>query len=194
MLLSSCGCRFPRFPVSVSDCFLAVFALLGCRFAPFATFPVRFPPCRGVPRGCALSLFACSRLVPRLVLRAVVRGNGACLMVWVFVPWRGVAGMAGCLAVSLGVSFPVGALGGAFWLVFSYGIIGWVVREKRCGGEAVYLRRQGWREHVFSVAVFSCVAIYLFRHRLYISLHACLFSFISSLISISIIIQSIQFI
>lgn len=64
------------------------------------------------------------------------------------VPWhgcsfRGVAlrWLAGCLAVSLGGSFPVGTLGGAFWLVFSYGIIGKVIREKRCGGEAVYLRR-----------------------------------------------------
>lgn len=39
-------------------------------------------------------------------------------MVWVLIPWCDVAGITGCLAVSLGGSFPVGTLGGAFWLVF----------------------------------------------------------------------------
>lgn len=44
--------------------------------------------------------------------------------------FHGVAmrGLAWCPVVPLGGSFPVGAWGGAFWLVFSYGIIGRVVR------------------------------------------------------------------
>lgn len=57
------GRHFSRFPVPISYRFLAVFHPLGCRFPPFPRFPVRFPPCRGVPCGCALSLSACSRLV-----------------------------------------------------------------------------------------------------------------------------------
>lgn len=42
--------------------------------------------------------------------------------------------MAGRLVVSLGGSFFCGAWGGAFWLVFSYGIIGRVIRVS---GEAL---------------------------------------------------------
>ena len=103
VLFSSCGCRFDRFPVPVSDCFLAVFSPLGRRFPPFSLFPVRSPPCRRLPWCCALLLSVCSRLVSRLVLRAVWRGGCACSVVWGFVPWRGVAWVGGascrfCLA------------------------------------------------------------------------------------------------
>lgn len=43
VLLSSCGCRFPRFPVPVSYRFLAVSHPGGRRFPSFLHFPVRFP-------------------------------------------------------------------------------------------------------------------------------------------------------
>lgn len=96
VLFSSCGYRFDRFPVPVSDCFLAVFSPLGRRFPPFSLFPVRSPPCRRLLWCCALLLSVCSRLVSRLVLRAVWRGGCAspaalaCPVAWRCVGWRGV--------------------------------------------------------------------------------------------------------
>lgn len=61
---------------------------------------------------------------------------------------RGVAlcGLAGRLAVSLLVSFPVVAWGGAFWLVFSYGIIGRVIRVMDGAAGMIYLRRDEYSE------------------------------------------------
>ena len=99
-------------------------------------------------------VFAVSRSFPSLSWRAV----GLCVIAFRLFPSRlacrmagrlcfsrgvglsrGVVlcGLAGRLAVSLLVSFPVVAWGGAFWLVFSYGIIGglfdeeWVARLRR---------------------------------------------------------------
>ena len=124
-------CRFYRFPVSVPYCFLVVFSPFGRRFPPFHLFPVRFPHCRGVPWGCALLLSACSRLVSRLGIRVVGRGGVACSVGWGIVPWRGVEGMAGCLAAFCLTARFYGMRGGEFWVVFSCGNYRRVVRGAR---------------------------------------------------------------
>lgn len=81
--------------LSFSRRFLVVFSPLWSRYPPFSRFPVRFPHSlrsslcsspfvRGVPWGCALSLFACSRLVSRFVI-SCRRAGRRCLFrrVWV---------------------------------------------------------------------------------------------------------------
>lgn len=85
----------------------------------FRLFPSRLPSRYS---GCVAGRLCLSRGVG-LFRGVVLRG------------WRG--SFAISLVVPLGGSFPVGARGGAFWLVFSYGIIGglfdeeWAARLRR---------------------------------------------------------------
>lgn len=108
------------FAVSRSFPSLTAFVFVHLRSSPLV---------RGVPWGCALLL---TDLFPsRLPSRYSMRGAGEAVSVpWCGCSFRGVAlrVLAWCPVVPLGGSFPVGAWGGAFWLVFSYGIIGRVVR------------------------------------------------------------------
>ena len=118
---------------------LIVFSLFslpsGAAFPRFLCFPfvplihsVRlrsFVACRGAVRYCFPSVPVSS---PVSVFDAW--GWEAVSAPWCWCSFRGVAlrVLAWCPVVPLGGSFPVGTLGGAFWLVFSYGIIGRVVR------------------------------------------------------------------
>ena len=121
------------YPIVFSSFSLTVYAALS-RFIgfPFVSLPVA--ACRRavryrsspVPVSSSVSVF-------------VLLGGEVLPVPWCWCLFRGVAlrGLAGRPAVSLDGSFFCGAWGGAFWLVFSYGIIGRVIRGR---GEA-YLRR-----------------------------------------------------
>lgn len=87
--------------------------------------PSRFPPCRGVPWGCALSLFACSRLVSRFGIRCGGRGGCVRLGVAGAFPWGGVAWVGGCSIVSFG---------GSFYTVREAGRFGWFFHVEIIGG------------------------------------------------------------
>lgn len=117
---------FPPFPITVGAALsrslgfpFVSLHVVACRWAVCYRFPL-------IPVSSPVSLF-----------RAVGRGGVACSVGCGFVPWRGVAGMGGCPAVLFGGSFPVGAWGGAFWVVFSCGNY----REGCSLGEADLLRR-----------------------------------------------------
>ena len=124
----------------------AVFIVFPCPFL------IAFSPF-SLPLGTALSRFICFPFVslhvvacrwavcyrfplipvssPVSLFRAVGRGGGACSVVWGIVPWRGVAGMAGCPVVPLGGSFPTVRGAGRFGWFFHVEIIGRVVRGAR---------------------------------------------------------------
>ena len=70
----SCGCRFYRFPVPVSDCFPVVFHSCGCCFVLFSPFPVRFLPWSSLVRGLCVIAF---RLFPSRSSRLGIRCGGA---------------------------------------------------------------------------------------------------------------------
>ena len=102
-LFFSCGCRFYRFPVSVSSRFLAIFSPIGCRFLSFP-YSLRSFPFVSVPVvACPWVICYRSSLVsvssPVSLFRAVGRGGVACSVGWLIVPWYGVAWMVWCLAV-----------------------------------------------------------------------------------------------
>lgn len=67
-----------------------------------------------MPLGCALSRSACSRLVSRLDIRCVWRGDGVCFVVWGLSRGVVLRGFAGRLTVSLGGSFPAVRGAGSF--------------------------------------------------------------------------------
>lgn len=138
----------------------AVFIVFPCpfliAFSPFslpfdAAFPrfICFPfvsriavACRGAMR-CRFPPVPVSS--PVSVFDAVGRGGDTCSVVWGIAPWRGVAGMAGCLAAFCLTARFYGMRDEAFWLVFSCGnyreglLVGWTGRRGWfiCGGTSI---------------------------------------------------------
>lgn len=131
-LFSSCGCRFPRFPVPVSDCFLAVSAPLGCRFPLFPRFPRSFPSLswRAVWL-CVIAFRPFSSRLPsrysgRGAWRRLFRWADVCPVAWCCVGWLGV------LSFRLAARFSAVRGAGRFSWFFHVEIIGGgVVRGAR---------------------------------------------------------------